>query len=308
MPQSAGNIHIAASCDDRYAQPLGVMLYSLLRNAREPQRIEFHLIDAGIGADNLARLQELAQRWQARLRLVPVQPEAFAGLPRLRYGTAMYSRIMLPALLERHVRKVIYLDADTVVLGEIEQLWQVSLAQRPLAAVENLSPSAHRDADLPRRHYFNSGVLLLDLDRWRQAQLHSEVMAFLAREAHRLRYPDQSALNSVLHGQWTRLPLVWNQQSDIFGVYRKHCAGCGYDAEELRRAMAAPAIVHFTGPHKPWLLPCYHPFAAYYRACLARTPWTTAESEGLLARIRALRHPRKLLRQYRHRPRHLPLP
>lgn len=301
----ADRVHIAASCDDNYARHLGVMLHSLLSNASQPTAITLHIINAGISTKNLALLTGLVEKHGAYLNIINADDSRYEELPVFRYGPAVYQRISLPILLNDTISKVIYLDSDIVVRGDISELWETPLHGQPLGAVENLSPTAHQDIGLPRQGYFNSGVLIMDLVQWRNEQLSDQVLSSIASIIDTVRFVDQCGLNLALQGRWRRLPLKWNQQSDIYGVFRKSLKGCGYSREEFLEAMSRPAIVHYIGKQKPWLKNSFHPFKPLYLKHLAETDWagTPFKDDNFLSNAKYRLSLRKHLNQWRYRQR-----
>ena len=266
-------IYLAASSDDNYAQHVGVMLQSLLRNTQTPESICCYLISCGISTENQQFLHDVANKFNAQLHIITTDESKYQNLPTLRYGIAAYQRLLLPDYLPDNIEKVIYLDADTLVLDDIRKLWTIDLTGKPLGAVENLSPKACKNLGFKRTEYFNSGMLVIDLIRWRQQNIYKRTLAFIRENLHKLRYFDQCALNYIFFGQWHKLPLRWNQQADIYGVLKKYAQGCGYSTDELRQAITHPGIVHFIGEQKPWMLNCFHPFKKHYRHYLQQTPW-----------------------------------
>lgn len=171
------------------------------------------------------------------------------------------------------VSRMLYLDSDILVQGNLKELWQTDLQSHPVAAVENYSPTACQDIGLPRPEYFNSGVLLMDLTLWRQESLHCQVNDYARENAASLKFVDQCSLNAVLQGRWQRLAARWNQQSDVYKVMTRDYLGCGYTPEELHEAFVNPGIVHFIGARKPWNRYCFHPYKRAYQQVLAQTPW-----------------------------------
>jgi lipopolysaccharide biosynthesis glycosyltransferase len=270
-------IHIAASCDDNYAQHVGVVFQSLLENTADPSCVELHLISNDISDLNQKQLSKLASDLNSKLNIIPADDSKYAGLPTSRYGTAAYQRISLAHYLPQTINKVIYLDSDTVVLDDIRALWDISLEGKPLAAAENLSPKAYKNLKFSRNEYFNSGVLVIDLEQWRKNDTHQKTVEIIKNNYKIIRYFDQCSLNMIFRGCWTKLPLNWNQQSDIYGVLKKYSDGCGYSTVEIKQAILQPSIVHFMGRHKPWLLNCYHPFKSTYQHYLDKTPWRGAK-------------------------------
>jgi lipopolysaccharide biosynthesis glycosyltransferase len=269
-------IHIAASCDDNYAQHVGVVFQSLLENTTDPSGVECHLISNDISGLNQIKLLKLVSALKSKLNIIPADDSKYVGLPTSRYGTAAYQRISLAQYLPETINRVIYLDSDILVLDDIRTLWDFSLEGRPLAAVENLSPKACRHLEFSRNEYFNSGVLVIDLEKWRQNNTHQKTIDIIKNNIDTIKYFDQCSLNIIFRGDWTKLPLNWNQQGDIYGTLEKYSDGCGYSTSDIKQAISQPSIVHFIGQQKPWLLNCFHPFKSTYQHYLAKTPWKGA--------------------------------
>lgn len=300
-------IHVAACCDDNYMPYAAVMMLSALR-ATPDSEVHFHLVECGIKSTSVQLLQAAIQAEGGKLSVYTPNDSLYDGLPTHRYGPAVYQRINLPDYLPGDISRVLYIDSDTLVMESLHALWQTDLQGQPVAAVENYSPKACLDINIGREEYFNSGVLLMDLDKWRAEALHEKVNQFARDHAGNLQFVDQCSLNAVLRGRWIRLPAKWNQQSDIYKVITKYAEGCSYSTAELRGAFTAPGIVHFTGKKKPWKVYCFHPFRTVYREMLAQTPWpdTRPPDESLGTRLRYYCSIRKLWKYYRRKSQIIP--
>lgn len=265
-------IHIAACCDENYVPYVAVMMLSALASTTGTP-ITFHLINCSISPESLRKLRGLISRHSGQLEIYQPDDQLYLGLPTLRYGEAVYQRINLPEYIPPDIGRILYIDADTLVLGDLNDLWQLDLEGHLVAAVENLSPRACKDIGLLRTEYFNSGVLLIDLEGWRRENIHHQVTDYARENAHKLQYVDQCSLNAVLRGRWLRLMPDWNQQSDIYKVVKKYQEGSSYTQQGMEDAILDPKIVHFTGKKKPWKVYCFHPFKAQHREFLETTPW-----------------------------------
>lgn len=265
-------IHVAACCDENYIAFAAVMMLSALKSTPNTP-IHFHLINCGVTRQSIDKLKQMVGARNGELTTYTPDDSLYEGLPTLRYSAAVYQRINLPEYIPAEIKRIIYIDSDTLVLGDLKALWETDLQGRPVAAVENLSPRACQDIGFERKDYFNSGLLVMDLDAWRTEKLHLQVTDYARHHAANLQFVDQCSLNAVLQGRWSRLPLKWNQQSDIYKVVLKYYEGCTYSRDEMQDAMINPGIVHFTGKMKPWKLYSFHPFKLLYRQVLAETPW-----------------------------------
>jgi lipopolysaccharide biosynthesis glycosyltransferase len=276
---AAGNvIDIAMSTDDAYVEPFLVTVLSAVRATRSPVRV--HLVDSGLSPAGRERIgtvlaphvelavHQVPERYE--LRLAPENYNSYIS------ATSM-NRLDLGEILPPGLDRVLYLDADLIVLEDPAELFAADLEGRAVGAV--------LDAGWPHRHteigpdgeveewfdgaappgYFNSGVLLIDLARWRADGIQQRC-AVLARSAgSRLKAPDQDILNMVLRSAWTRLPDRWNtiitalKDPDVHegdaerydDLLASQAPGPGRD-RWIRHLRERRGIVHYSGRNKPW--------------------------------------------------------
>lgn len=274
-------MEVACATDDRYAPHCGTMLHSLFTHNR-PDQIRVHLLhDETLSRENRDRLAFVAAKFGAQLNCVPVEHSLVRDFPDKQFHVSCWYRIVLPALLP-DISRILYLDADMLILDNLQPLWETSLQGCTFAAVSN--PLYPFMPDRPRvqlglaqrSDYLNSGVLLLDLDRMRAEAVTQKVLAY-ARARPDNPWPEQDALSVVCNGRWLRLHPRWNAQTTFFDLKDSQLL---YPAEESRAAKERPAIVHFIGPMKPWHYLCRHPLREVYAKHRQLTPWPDFDLDG----------------------------
>ncbi len=130
----------------------------------------------------------------------------------------MLFRLLLPSVLG-HLDRVIYMDADVIVLHDIAELWSADLGGAPIGGVTDIGvyrKLVREDArggrqfrdhmlslgmDLTRRQYVNSGLLLLDLQQLRANNFAVQVRDQYTARRDRLWYADQDIINVVMRDQ-----------------------------------------------------------------------------------------------------------
>ncbi len=295
-------MNFACSTDDYYAAHCGTMLESLLGNAPTPSVMRIHILHGGsLSIDNQERFRSLVAKHGAGLQFIEIAADQIAAFPQEKFHASCWYRVLLPELLPELLR-IIYLDADMLVLDDLTSLWELELDQRPFAAIVNplypFMPDRPRDTlglDGPSE-YLNSGVLVMDLSRCREIELSSKVRSYAAHHPDNI-WPEQDALSAVFRGAWLALPPRWNAQTTLFDLTP---ARLPFTAEEIDEARKNPAIVHFIGPLKPWHYLCRHPLGPRYAEFRKRTPWPELELEGKTIGNRLLR-PLSLANQVRIR-------
>ena len=239
---------------------------------------------------------------------------------------ASFMRLLLPELLDARTTKLIYLDCDLVVEANLEEMWKNEIGDHAVLAVPSFaapyisSPFGVEDYDQmnlpPDVPNFNSGVMVLNLEAWREEQISQRILTYL-RESESNKMEDQGGMNAVLVGRWQALDPKWNQMHNAYKLVRyddDRLAAHGYKAEDLeqlratlREVIQTPKIIHFTGASKPWNRQCYHPqqhrFAHYLRASgwfsktqyarwqMSRCIWRVQRNSWRLARRAGLKRP-----------------
>lgn len=273
---------VGFAVDEAYALPLAVAGRSLIENYAGNEALEIVILDLGIS--ELSR-HRIATSWPGPAKVsflrLPSKNLSLDGLPLsshefvLHLNRNVYGRWFLPELLPEEYRRMIYLDADVLVVRDVSRLWHLGLGDHPFAAAQDKGiPYVSSQYGVPdyrelrlsaRAKYFNAGVMVIDLDRWKASRIRERALHY-ARTHPFMRFADQEALNAVIGGRWTEFPMEWN---------------CPVEDELLDEQHAMdPRIIHFLGPRKPWLdelsaTSCQAAYLDYLR----RTQWAPDDHE-----------------------------
>ena len=166
--------------------------------------------------------------------------------------------------------RVLYLDPDTIVTGSIEELWNTDLEGKTIGAVpipNSIRPAQHGMP--PGSLFFNSGVLLMDLEAWRARNYCGKCLDFIQRHPERAIDADQDILNLCLFGDWLPLDYKWN----VINPFFRPSYDMGLKEAELARVRAEAVIIHYNGGAKPWMYLDNHPRQRDYFVNLAQTDW-----------------------------------
>jgi len=297
--RDSDTVVVVCSADDRFGIALAVMVRSLLDNLPTDQRLALYVIDGGIRSRTRDRL--LGSWDLGRLELEWLRPGS-SRLARMKVSghvrLATYYRLLIGDLLPAELSKVLYLDCDLVIERSIAELWQTNVSRHHIAAVQDMIvPYVSSPWGLPDYHalglaetskYFNAGVLLVNLDRWRADRVCEAAIRYAEDNQQRIRFWDQDALNAVLAGRWLELPLDWNLTilTREFPPPDKIPCSPG-DYEKL---VTGPRITHFLSSVKPWHPNCQHPRTQVFFKYLDRTAWAGWRPK----RFRALRAAEKV--------------
>lgn len=275
--EKSTRIHIAAACDEAYAMPLAVMLRSLADNLGTGRSVVVHIMFDTLSPETRARLQASAPTDRLQIQWTSINhtgiTSAFTPLRAYDHiSPASYFRLLLPDVLPLELQRVIYLDCDLVVSADIGMLWDLDLDGHYAAAVPELTEDSHLvsspqgirlwrelglSADLEQ---FNSGVLLINLDKWRTEFIRQRALIYLEQAADWLRWHDQEALNAIFAGDWLRLDAHWNLTMRWL-------------MENVPVTYQPPCIIHYHSAEKPWHTGYPFAFRDLFLDYLDRTAW-----------------------------------
>lgn len=267
-------INVVSAADGAYIPHLAAMLQSLLQISHG-QPVTFHLLHrATLDVASIEGVRSLCSRHGAAMVDITVRQDLIAEfLGHGRYPEEAWYRMVLPSLLPA-IDRVLWLDADLLVLRPIRPLWDVNLAGHSLAAVRNALGPLHRDhpraLGISGDRYFNTGVMMLNL-----RQMHANGAERRLREAALKlrpinRFADQDVFSAVFADDVADLALSWNVMAGSYIYAAANIRVHGF--REYRRAMWKPRIVHFT-LHKPWLYGSSHPYRDQYLAHRRAAGW-----------------------------------
>ena len=283
-------ITLVCAADAAYVRPLAAMMESVLANRRDGRPLDVYVLAGGISPDDRARLASAWARHGARARWLEPGTSRFAGVPIWgRMSVTTYYKLAIGDLLPAGVRRAIWLDCDLLVLGDIATLWDADLnGHHALAVQDRVVPTVSSSFGIgPWRElglakdapYFNAGVMLIDVDRWRRDGVAERAMAYLRTHHQSVYFWDQEGLNVVLAGRWGRLDEAWNCNLAVPGAFEEVAGRPGHGAA----GGAGPWILHFAGSIKPWAFPSRNRHRRLFYSYLDRTPWGAWRPEPSLS-------------------------
>jgi lipopolysaccharide biosynthesis glycosyltransferase len=281
-------LHVACAAEGtEYVRHSAAMLHSLLaRHGRGEVSIHY-MHGPDIGPDEERMLAAMVEREGGSISFLNVPDRELEGLPTVGFTRkATWYRIFLPEL-RPELDRILYLDADLIVCDSLAPLWEIDLGNNWLGAVTNVLQ--HNDVQRPAELglagpevYFNAGVLVMNLDQMRRDNRTEALREYSVRNAGRLLWRDQDALNVVLGERRLRLHPRWN----CMNSFRWPRAAEVFGADALEEALRDPAIRHFEGPtiNKPWHYLCERELSGLYLDHRRGTPWPRVKREGVTPR------------------------
>ncbi|WDR07125.1 glycosyltransferase family 8 protein [Devosia rhodophyticola] len=256
-------MHIALTFDDNFWAPAYAVMRSVCVHTKRKADLVFHLCHRTMSDAHKADLAKIAIEFGAKLVWYDLdQSDQFNQtvdrIPaKKRFGKIVYARLLLDRLIDPSIERVVYLDCDVLVRAPIEQLYDVDLGDCAIGAVrDTMGGFITGGRDLAHNGeifdiadpYFNSGVIVIDIAKWREADIGSRIDGLLADGTMDKLYFDQDILNLIFVNKWQQLPARWNT----------------IDARGAHEGMDV-ALLHYTGPSKPWNLISTVAYRRFYR-------------------------------------------
>ena len=266
---------IVCNIDNNYTKYCAVMLTSLFEN-NKGEDIKIHVLGNGLSEETKAILVELVvDKYDSSISFYDVKNINFE-LPSTNshISIAAYYRLFISSLLPKSIHKVLYLDCDLLVVDSLYSYWNTDISQYAVGVVEEMWAFTH---DRGKRwgypselSAFNSGVMLINLDYWREIHFEKQVVDFIREKFEWITDADQDVLNALFYDKKLFVPYRYNLQD---GFYRRKRRINPKSENELNNELTQPVIIHFTNKRKPWKFNCIHPLRKEYFKYLDMTIW-----------------------------------
>ncbi len=279
-------IDILYQFNEKYAPYAGTSITSLFENNKHLDEITVYILGEGLSEDSQERLRKLAAAYGRSMTFINTDDLLYMmkkmNMPAYRGSYAANMRLYLSYVLDENVRKLLYLDADTIVDGKLDGLIDLNMEGHPVAMVLDSLVRKHKKrlGFSGDDFYYNSGVMLFDMEVWRKLRCSERIVNHVKNVRAWYPSPDQDLINVVLKGEILRLGPEYNMQPVLLAFktadyYKTFGARGYYTYTEVSSAKDNPVIYHFfrfVGEF-PWHEGNVHPDNDIFDRYLAGSPW-----------------------------------
>lgn len=244
---------ITCNTDDRYAQHCSAMLCSLFENNKEYE-FHVHLLTNNLSSDIRQHFVELSRKYNNLITIYDIDDSRLDGVKFRKnrpLTKAAYFRVLLSSVIDKSIEKILYLDCDMIVLGDVSELFLIELDNYALAAVEDAMPNTYLHRNQLHMQYgepaFCSGFMMINLKYWRKHKSEDKLIEYSKRDRKVVYMHDQDSLNYVFKGQWFHLAPKWNKNAMAISIVDSKAKY--FDKYEFT---FEPKIIHYAGEEKPW--------------------------------------------------------
>lgn len=254
-------MNILMASDENYVFLLGVSLYSILDTNKKQENINVYIIADDISKDSQGKLYGLAEKYNRKIYFL--KPPALSSqiIVKGTLNTSTYYRLKMASILPDSVEKVLYLDCDTLIRGDLSELWSVDIEESLLAGVTDTTGKQARSSIglSTESHYVNAGVLLVNLKRWREENIEQRMFDYLVSQKYNVEFNDQGVINHVCSKKTHLVGPEYNFMMPYERYSRRQLLRITqrkkfYEDEQIELAKDGPKIIHFAGYafNRPW--------------------------------------------------------
>ena len=277
-------MNVMYASDDNYAWLMGISMISLFENNKESEVIDVYVFGDNLSVDNQDTMTSIAGKYGRQCHHVDV---AKIIIPKMlmndRYPKSTFSRLFAYDLLPKEVEKLIYLDCDTIVMGSLEDMFNMNVEGKAFLATKDCMGKAYKrkiglkDKDT----YINAGVMLMNMKRLREIPIAERMVKFVDKYALAMTYADQEIVNGIFQGDFGLLPVEYDMQTQFVQYpYEEICRirhpHRFYTEEEIEYARNNPKIYHYTTcmlDVRPWFANSKIVNAWAFDKYMAISPW-----------------------------------
>lgn len=281
------DLNVVYASDDKFAEILGVSLVSLYDNNRDMKSINVYVLDSGISDINKKRIHSISNEY-GREQIQFISARDISKILSMNVNTdrgslSQYARLFISRDLPDSLERVLYLDCDIIINDSLYDLWNIDLQGKTIAALKDaFSKHYRKNIELhPNDVMFNSGVMLIDMNKWKEKQVEKNLLSFIKRHNGVIQQGDQGALNAILskdtycfHPRFNSVTIFYDFSYEEMLVYRKPVDF--YNKKTVDEAAKDPVIIHYTTSFtsvRPWIEGSKHPFKDKWLYYKAKSPW-----------------------------------
>lgn len=281
------------TCDNNYVWLMGISTISLFENNRGIEDLKVYLLGENISEDNKNELHKIGEKYGREVEVIDVPKLNIPpSLVSARWPLSAFTRLFSGVILPGDVDRILYLDCDTIISGDISELENVKFNGNIAMGVKDcISGTYKKNVGLNSNSpYINAGVILFDMDALRKVNINVEIENYMEKYEKLINYADQDILNGMFKGKIGEL----NPKYDVMTIDAVHTyeeiqqlrrPTNFYSKEELEKAMTTPVIIHYTTNMlvvRPWFTNTDHPFAGEFKKYLNMSAWKNRELKEMV--------------------------
>ena len=238
-------MNILIAINEKYIEPAKTMLYSLA--CQQDEELSVYLLQSSISPKKLEDLHRFVnKKCHGKLNVVCIDRSLFANVPKCKWlSEETYYRLVSFGLLPKSMERVLWLDADMIIKGDVTELYTQDFEGNYAVVCAEDTKKNHLRLGLSEDHrYFNAGVILYNLNAIREHLVVQDVFDCIEEHRDHLDLMDQDVLNVLFENKVKDVDAAtYNNETFGFNVLGK---------EKMTELRDRARIIHYIGSMKPW--------------------------------------------------------
>ena len=272
------------TCDNNYVWLMGISTISLIENNKGTDDLKVYLLGDEISKENKEELKKIGDKYNREVEVIDVPKLNIpSSLVSVRWPLSAFIRLFSGVILPADVDRILYLDCDTIITGDISELDMIKFNGNIAMGVKDcISGTYKENVGLDKNSpYINAGVILFDMNALRKVDINEKIEAYMNKYVKLINYADQDILNGMFKGLIGEL----KPKFDVMTIDAVHTYDeiqqlrrptNFYKKDELEDAVKNPTIIHYTTNMvvvRPWFSNTDHPYADEFRKYMAMSVW-----------------------------------
>lgn len=259
--------YIITTANKQYLPHFYSFAYSLVNYNKN--FILFVLSDT-IVENDLKELKNELLKGNSELQIVKIDKDIFKNFKLVEhFQVQIYFRLVMDKFLPNYINKILYMDSDIIIKDDISELFDLEI--ETIAASKDItSLESSKRFGLELDNYFNTGVMLVNLEKFRKENYTDSLIKLTKDRMSELIFPDQDVLN-IFFPNWKKIDVKYNFPAPLFQNEKKFLRIYGNQYSELPKTENIK-IIHYVGFRKPWAYPNV-PFSEDYYYYLSQTKY-----------------------------------
>lgn len=275
-------MNIVFATSDLYSKPALITIKTLLMNNEAVDELVIYYVENGVSYENKKLITDLVENYGRSIFFIPMPEEYLEIKGLMRTNAIVYSYCFFQDILPSTVDKAILLEGDSIVTGNLTEMYDIDLEDFYLGAADDLQSKWYkRKLGMKETSpYFNCGIMVMNLKKWREDDITSKLKKMISNGEAKFFYEVQDELNVLMEDKVKILPPKFNCTTAVYlfdyetmKIYREPSTCCS--KEDFEYGKKHPLIVHFTKNQiiqpRPWIEECTHPYKEYYERAKSDT-------------------------------------
>ena len=249
-------MNILVSINKKYVKQLNILLNSI-KYSNKDEKFNIYILYKKLEKNDMELISEALSFKQFKINYIKIPDNEIATFPVVekRYPEEIYFRLFASKYLPKDIDRILYLDADTIVIGKLKELYETDFENNYFVAATHIKKLLHKFHEVrldikENEPYINTGVLLINLKELRKIDVEKKVKEYIKNNSKKLLLPDQDIV-TALFGNKIKLidELKYNFSERVWRLYNINNQK---NKINLRWIKENTVIIHYCGRNKPW--------------------------------------------------------